>query len=198
LARALFFLPSSSVFELASWSDHSRGLVSDRAFPVRVFRPTTPLSPLAPPCRGGGRIVVGCRREIPGTGLRTDSSSRVPFVGRVPALFPSAAWRGGPPSRDRSASRRRRVFWRLPAAIAGGRRRRVVWRPPAAIAGGRRRLRRTIQGYPPPINGAAAAAHETASNDRHAVHGQDRASQGAAEAESGTCRAVGGGGRAPP
>jgi len=32
------------------------------------------------------------------------------------------------------------VFWRLPAAIAGGRRLRVFRRVPAAIAGGRRRL----------------------------------------------------------
>jgi len=97
-----------------------------------------------------------------------------------------------------AGGRRRRVFWRLPAAIAGGRRRRVLWRLPAAIAGGRRRLRRTIRGCPPPINGAAAAAHGTASNDRHAVDGQDRASKGAAEAESGTRLAVGGGGRPPP
>jgi len=32
------------------------------------------------------------------------------------------------------------VFWRLPAAIAGGRRLRVFWRLPAATSGGRRRL----------------------------------------------------------
>ena len=72
-ARA-FFLPSSSVFELASWSDRPCRLVSDRAFPVCIFLPTTPLSPLIPPCRGGGRVVVGRRRQIPGAGRRTDST----------------------------------------------------------------------------------------------------------------------------
>ena len=86
-ARA-FFLPSSSVFELASWSDRPCRLVSDRAFPVCVFLPTTPLSPLSPPCRGGSRVVVGRRRQIPGAGRRTDSTRGCRSWGECPRFFP--------------------------------------------------------------------------------------------------------------
>ena len=98
------------------------------------------LSPLSPPCQAGGCLAVGHRSQIPCDGRRADNSWRVSFARRVPAFFPSAAREDdcGLPRCDLSASRRRGVFWRLPAASSGGRRCPVFWRLPAAIAAGRR------------------------------------------------------------
>jgi len=184
--------------------------VSDRAFPARVFLPTSPLSPLSLPCRGGGRVVAGRRRQIPGAGRRTDRTSRVTLVGRVPALFLSAASRpstqprplGQPPEAGVLAAAGRDCR-RPPAAGVLAAAGRDCRRPPAAgilaaagrdfrwplaagvlAAAGRdcQRPPAAVTDHPRlPTAYKRAAAHGTVSNDRCAVDGQDRASKGAAE-----------------
>jgi len=88
LARALFFLPSSSVFELASWSDRSCRLVSDRAHYVRGFLPATPLSPLAPLAVAAAASLSAAAARFLVQAVGPTAARGCRLLGECPRFFP--------------------------------------------------------------------------------------------------------------